>query len=241
MSSILTVENLSKAFGSVTAVDKLGFELEEGEVLGVIGPNGAGKTTLFNLIVGQIKPTSGRIVFGGQDITAVNTYKRCRSGISRTYQIPRPFLNMTVLENLLVGSAFGAGVRGKHARKRCDEILTTTGLLSKSHVLSDALSLLDRKRLELARALSTGPKLLLLDEVAGGLTEHEVEQVLQIINEAKEGGVTVLWVEHIMMAMKKATDRLLVMNFGRKLFFGRPEEVFASPEVQKIYLGDESD
>jgi len=162
-------------------------------------------------------------------------------GIARTYQIPRPFLNMTVLENLLVASAFGAGVGNGRAKKKCEEILSLTGMVSKSHVFADTLSLLDRKRLELARALSTSPKILLLDEVAGGLTESEVEQILKIINTIREEGTTILWVEHIMMAMKKGPDWLLVMNFGQELLCGRPEEVFSSAEVQKIYLGEEDD
>ena len=239
MSHILSVERITQSFGRVTAVNELSLDLKHGEILGVIGPNGAGKTTLFNLIVGQIKPISGKVFFGGEDITHVDTFKRCRMGIARTYQIPRPFLNMTVLENLLVASAFGAGVGSRGARKKCEKILEVTGMLPKSHVFADALSLLDRKRLELARALSTDPKLLLLDEVAGGLTESEVEQILKIINSIREEGTTILWVEHIMMAMKKGPDRLLVMNFGRELLCGRPEEVFSSPEVQKIYLGEE--
>lgn len=234
---ILTVERVTKFFGNLMAVHDLSFELGREEILGVIGPNGAGKTTLFNLIVGQIKPNRGKIIFNGTDVTYAQTYEKCRMGIARTYQIPRPFLNMTVLENLLVGAVYGAGLRSRQAKMRCEEILTRTGILSKRSVLAGALTLLDRKRLELAKALSTNPTLLLIDEVAGGLAESEVEEVLAIIHSLRKSGLTILWVEHITMAMKKGPDRLLVMNFGQELFCGTPEEAFESQEVQKVYLG----
>ena len=239
MPEILKVNNLSKSFGKVRAVHDLSFEVDQGEILGIIGPNGAGKTTLFNLISGEIKPDAGEVIFKGKDIAITQTYKKCRMGIARTYQIPRPFLNMTVLENLLVGSIYGAGKSYRESKKRCVRILEKTGLSAKSVALVGTLPLLDRKRLELAKALATDPVLLLVDEVAGGLTEGEVEEFLRIIHEVRKEGVTVLWVEHIVMAMTKGPDRLLVMNFGRKLFVGRPDEAFSSPDVQKIYLGDE--
>lgn len=237
--NILTVERLTKFFGNLMAVNDLSFELRRGEILGIIGPNGAGKTTLFNLIAGQIKPNRGKIIFNGSDVTYAEVYEKCRMGIARTYQIPRPFLNMTVLENLLVGAVYGAGLGSRQARLRCEEILTRTGMLSKRNVLAGSLTLLDRKRLELTKALSTNPALLLIDEVAGGLAESEVEDVLAIIHSLRENGATILWVEHIMMAMKKGPDRLLVMNAGSELFCGTPEEAFESPEVQKVYLGTE--
>ena len=181
----------------------------------------------------------GEVLFNGKDIAMTQTYKKCRMGIARTYQIPRPFLNMTVLENLLVGAIYGSGNSYKEAKKRCVLILERTGLSVKSDTLVGTLPLLDRKRLELAKALATNPVLLLVDEVAGGLTEGEVEEFLRIIHGVRKEGVTVLWVEHIIMAMTRGPDRLLVMNFGRKLFAGRPDETFSSPDVQKIYLGDE--
>lgn len=241
MSCILTVENLSKSFGRLAAVHDLSFEVSQDEILGIIGPNGAGKTTLFNLITGEIKPESGRIMFNGTDVTVTHTYKRCRMGIARTYQIPRPFGNMTVLENVLVGAVYGGGMGSKASRKKCEEVLEKTGLFSKRNVFAESLPLLDRKRLELTKALATGPTLLLIDEVAGGLTESEVEEILKIIHSLRREGITILWVEHIMMAMKKGPDRLLVMNFGEKLVYGNPEEVLQSEEVHKIYLGDEED
>jgi branched-chain amino acid transport system ATP-binding protein len=240
-SCILTVDHLTKFFGHLMAVHDLSFELGREEILGVIGPNGAGKTTLFNLIAGEIKPNRGKITFKNVDVTNTATYEKCRMGIGRTYQIPRPFLNMTVLENLLVGAVYGAGLGSKEAGLRCEEILTSTGMASKRDVLAGALTFLDRKRLELAKALSTNPNLLLIDEVAGGLSESEVEEVLAIIRSLRQSGLTILWVEHIMMAMRKGPDRLLVMNFGRELFCGKPEEAFESAEVQKVYLGTEDD
>lgn len=239
MPVILKVNALTKSFGKVIAVHNLGFEVERGEILGIIGPNGAGKTTLFNLISGEIKPDAGEVLFNGTNIAFDPTYKKCRAGIARTYQIPRPFLNMTVLENVLVGSIFGAGRSYKDSKRRCAEILALCGLSDKSGALVATLPLLDRKRLELAKALATRPTILLVDEVAGGLIEGEVEEFLSIIHGIRKEGITVLWVEHIVMAMTKGPDRLMVMNFGRKLFVGKPNEAFNSPEVQEIYLGDE--
>lgn len=238
---ILIVEGLTKYFGKVMAVLDLSFELARGEILGVIGPNGAGKTTLFNLIAGQSRPNGGRITFNGTDVTHVQAFRKCRLGIARTYQIPRPFSNMTVFENLLVSSAYGNGLTVKQARMKCTEVLATTGMSSKRNVLAGALTLLDRKRLELAKALSTSPALLLIDEVAGGLVESEVEGLLGIIHALRASGVTILWVEHIMMAMKKGPDHLLVMNAGSRLFYGTPEEAFKSEEVQRVYLGTDGD
>jgi len=241
MPALLTVNDLSKSFGNVVAVHDLSFEVERQEVLGIIGPNGAGKTTMFNLITGEIRPDKGEVIFNGRDVTYSKTYKKCRHGMARTYQIPRPFLNMTVLENLLVGGIYGAGLAYKQSKDKCEEILVKTGLNHKRNTFAGALPLLDRKRLELAKALSTDPTLLLVDEVAGGLSEGEVEEVLQIIHSVRKDGVTVLWVEHIVMAMQRGPDRLLVMNFGRNLYCGEPDEAFKSEEVQKIYLGAEED
>ncbi|MEW6374168.1 MAG: ABC transporter ATP-binding protein [Thermodesulfobacteriota bacterium] len=241
MSYILTVERLGKSFGRLAAVHDLSFEVDQGEILGIIGPNGAGKTTLFNLITGEIRPDSGKIMFNGTDVTFTQAYKRCRMGIARTYQIPRPFVNMTVLENVLVGAVYGGGMGRRASRERCEEVLKKTGLFSKRNAITESLPLLDRKRLELTKALATGPTVLLIDEVAGGLTELEVEEILQIIHSLKRDGITILWVEHIMMAMKRGPDRLLVMDFGEKLAYGNPDEVLDSEEVHKIYLGDDED
>jgi branched-chain amino acid transport system ATP-binding protein len=238
-SKILIIEELYKSFGKVMPICNLSFEVQPGEILGIIGPNGAGKTTLFNLISGHFKPDKGRILFNGEEITFAPGYKRCRIGIARTFQVPRPFVNMTVWENLLVGAFYGSGLKKQQQRERCEAVLTQTGLISKRHVITDTLPLLDRKRLELARALATQPKVLLVDEVAGGLTEAEVEEVLRIIHQIRDADVTILWVEHIMMAMQKGPDQLLVINFGEKLFYGPPQEAFDNKEVQEIYLGTE--
>jgi branched-chain amino acid transport system ATP-binding protein len=237
--SILTVNKLCKSFGNVVAVHDLSFEVAPREILGIIGPNGAGKTTMFSLITGELRPDAGEVIISGEDTTYARTFKKCRHGMARTYQIPRPFLNMTVLENLLVGAIYGGGMPYKQSKAKCEETLVKTALISKRNIFAAALPLLDRKRLELAKALSTDPTLLLVDEVAGGLSEGEVEEVLEIIHSIREQGVTVLWVEHIVMAMQKGPDRLLVMNFGRNIFCGKPEETLNSKEVQKIYLGAE--
>lgn len=239
MNNILTIQNLTKNFGSLTAVDNLSFEVQEGEILGIMGPNGAGKTTVFNLITGVYKPDGGKIIFKGKDVTNLSAFQRCRLGIGRTYQIPRPFENMTVFENLLVAAEYGANLKGKQAHKEALQILEFTGLLSKKDLFAGKLPLLDRKRLELARALASKPTLLLVDEVAAGLTEAEVEGLLQIVKSIQKSGITILWVEHIMMMMNKGVDRLLVINQGKWLICGDPRTCMESKEVQEVYLGME--
>jgi len=239
MPGILAVENLTKTFGNLTAVDNLTFDVQEGEILGMMGPNGAGKTTVFNLITGVYKPSGGRVIYKGKDVTILSASHRCRLGIGRTYQIPRPFENMTVFENLLVGAEYGANLKGKQAREEGTEILDFTSLLHKKDMFAGKLSLLDRKRLELARALATKPTLLLIDEVAAGLTEAEVENLLHIVKSIQQRGVTIIWVEHILMMMNKGVDRLLVINGGKWLMCGDPKECMESKEVQEVYLGME--
>jgi branched-chain amino acid transport system ATP-binding protein len=239
MPGLLTVENLTKTFGNLTAIDHLTFDVQEGEILGMMGPNGAGKTTVFNLITGVYKPSGGRVIYKGKDVTILSASHRCRLGIGRTYQIPRPFENMTVFENLLVGAEYGASLKGKQAREEATGILDFTGLLPKKDMFAGKLSLLDWKRLELARALATKPTLLLIDEVAAGLTEAEVENLLHIVKSIQQRGVTIIWVEHILMMMNKGVDRLLVINGGKWLMCGDPKECMESKEVQEVYLGME--
>jgi branched-chain amino acid transport system ATP-binding protein len=239
MPEILAVQDLSKTFGNLTAVDHLSFDVREGEILGMMGPNGAGKTTVFNLITGIYKPSGGKVVYRGSEVTRLSAPHRCRLGIGRTYQIPRPFENMTVFENLLVGAEYGGNLKGKQAREEANEILDFTDLLNKKYTFAGKLSLLDRKRLELARALATKPKLLLVDEVAAGLTEAEVENLLRMVKSIQGKGVTIIWVEHILMMMNKGVDRLLVINGGRWLMCGNPKECMESKEVQEVYLGME--
>jgi len=235
---ILTAEGLSKAFGSVRAVSDLSMDVRKGEILGILGPNGSGKTTLFNLLTGVHKPDGGRVVFGGRDITRLSVHERCRMGIGRTYQIPRPFGNMTVLENLLVAATQGARKSESAAREGVDEILEMTGLAPLKYQFARALTLLDRKRLETARALATQPDLLLLDEIAGGLTEAEAHQVLEIIRAVNERGVTIIWIEHL-LAMMEGVDRILALDQGRHLLCGAPGDVMSSEEVVACYMGVE--
>ena len=237
MSTILEVAGISKAFGSLKVIDGFDFELAEGEALGIIGPNGAGKSTLFNLITGSLQPNSGSISFEGADITQIPAYRRCRLGIGRSYQIPHPFGGMTVFENLLVGAAFGKNQSEVQSYDECARILDLTGLLEKSNVLAGQLTLLERKRLELARALATSPKALLLDEIAGGLTEPEIQELIQTIRIIRSENISVIWIEHIVHALMSVVDRLIVINFGKKLEDGDPETVIKSPEVQEVYMG----
>ena len=237
MSTILEVAGISKTFGSLKVIDDFDFELAEGEALGIIGPNGAGKSTLFNLITGSLKPNSGSIRFEGVDITQFPAYRRCRLGIGRSYQIPHPFKGMTVFENLLVGAAFGKNQSEVQSYDACARILDLTGLLEKSNVLAGQLTLLERKRLELARALATSPRALLLDEIAGGLTEPEIQELIETISIIRSENISVIWIEHIVHALMSVVDRLIVINFGKKLEDGDPETVIKSPEVQEVYMG----
>ena len=239
MPDILVIDKLTKWFGNLAAVSDLSFNVQQGEILGMMGPNGAGKTTVFNLITGVHPPTSGKVTYKGKDVTHFSASHRCRLGIGRTYQIPRPFENMTVLENLLVGAEYGGQLKGKEARALCAEILDFTGLSAKKDLFAGKLMLLDRKRLELARGLATKPSLLLIDEVAAGLTEGEVERLLEIVRAIRNKGVTIIWVEHILMMMNKGVDRLLVISGGQALMCGDPKECMESKEVQDVYLGAE--
>jgi branched-chain amino acid transport system ATP-binding protein len=237
---LLVVKDLSRSFGNVAAVSNLSFEVHKGEILGVMGPNGAGKTTVFNLLTGVTKPDSGSIIFNGQDITRLSPPKRCRAGIGRTYQIPRPFVKMTVLENLMVPAVHGGGLSEKEAKIKSDEILELIGMTSVRNQFAGTLSLLDRKRLELGRALASQPSLVLIDEVAGGLTESEVELLLTIVKEIQRQGITIIWIEHIMM-MSEGADRMLCIAEGKNVQCGIPSEVMGSKEVMECYLGEEED
>ena len=239
MPVLLELHNVSKSFGALLVINSLSFSLNEGEALGILGPNGAGKTTLLNLISGDYPVLSGQILFKGEDITRMPAARRCHLGIGRTYQIPRPFAGMTVFENVLVGATYG---RKDHrgSDELCRDVLALTGLLDRWDVLAGSLRLLERKRLELARALATQPTLLLLDEIAGGLTEHEVHELLQVIAEIQSRKITIIWIEHIVHALISSVDRIMAMNFGNKLAEGAPREVLASREFQETYLGVES-
>jgi branched-chain amino acid transport system ATP-binding protein len=237
MSPILAVDGLCKRYGALVVTDHLDLSLAAGEALGIIGPNGAGKSTLFGLIAGEIHPDAGRIVFRGQDITGSPPYARCRAGIGRSYQIPRPFSGMTVFENLLVGAAFGAERGGAGPETRCADILERTGLMRKANVRAGSLTLLERKRLELARALATDPALLLLDEIAGGLTEHECRELVALIRDIQAQGVSIIWIEHVLHALRSVISRLMVINFGKVIIDGEPGAVTSNPRVKEIYMG----
>lgn len=239
MSDILQVVNVSKNYGSVTVAQDVSYSVREGEAIGVIGPNGAGKTTMFNMITGDVRPNLGRILFKGTRIDMLRPSARCRMGIGRSYQVPHPFTGMTVLENVLVGGSFGAGMSERDAMDHCIAVLERTGLHTKMNRLAGSLTLLDRKRLELARALSTKPSLLLLDEIAGGLTEHEVHALVDTVGSIRSEGISIIWIEHIVHALMAVVDRLVVLNFGRLLRDGDPREVMESEEVREIYMGIE--
>ena len=241
MADILTVSQLTKSFGKLYAVNRLSFEVRKGEILGIMGPNGAGKTTVFNLLTGALKPDTGSIVFQEKDITKDSPASRCRDGIGRTYQIPHPFEKMTVFENLLVGAVHGGGASEKRGREICYDILNLIGLYQAKDLMAGGLPLLDRKRLELGRALATQPRVILLDEIAGGLTENEAQQVLKIVRQIWEKGITIVWIEHILMMMSEGAHRLLVIAEGRWLQCGNPKEVMCSPEVLECYLGAEEE
>lgn len=235
--ALMEVRNLNKAFGAVRIAENISFAVPEGEVVGIIGPNGAGKTTLFGLLAGSVQLDSGRIEFGGRDITALPTHDRARLGIARTYQIPRPFTHMTVRENLRVAALFAGQLEQAECDEWVDQVLEFAGLTRERDTLAGRLSLLGRKRHELARALATRPSLLLIDEVAAGLTDAEVDDFIDLVARIKGAGITVVWIEHVMKTMLRATDRLLALSGGRIIAEGPPDHVIQTPEVQRVYLG----
>ena len=211
--------------------------MNEREAVGVIGPNGAGKTTALHVMAGRLRPDRGTVLLDGRDVTAVPAHARCRAGIALTHQIPHPFEAMTVFENVLVGATHGGGLAERHARGECSAALERTGLAVRANARAGTLTLLVRKRLELARALATRPRVLLLDEIAGGLTEPEVLALVAVIRDVRAAGVAIVWIEHIVHALRSAVDRLVAIDFGRTLMEGPPDAVMASPEVQRVYLG----
>jgi len=219
----------------------LSFDAYEGEVLGIIGPNGAGKTTLMNAICGLLIPYEGKVIFNGRDITKMKPDERCRLGIGRTYQVPKPFDRLTVFENVLVASAYGTGRSEAEAVEDTIEVLKQTGLYAKGDVESHNLALLDRKRLEIARGLATKPTLLLLDEVAAGLTDAEVHEVMDLVEYLKGTGITIIWIEHVIKTMAESTDKLLCLAVGTNLIYGDPAYVMGSKDVEEVYLGVDDD
>jgi branched-chain amino acid transport system ATP-binding protein len=237
---LLALHRVGKSFGALKVTDDVSLAVEAGETLGILGPNGAGKTTLFNLISGDLRADAGRIEYGGHEITHLPPHARCRAGIGRSYQVPQPFGHMTVFENLVTAACFGGGQRERDAWATAREVLEHTGLLREANKPAGALTLLNRKRLELARALATRPKLLLLDEIAGGLTEHEAQQLVGELQRIKASGVTMIWIEHVVHALLALADRLFVINFGRPIAEGEPRAVMANAEVRRVYMGMEA-
>ena len=241
MTTILALEKISKRFGAVIVASDIDLALGDGEALGVIGPNGAGKTTLFGIASGTVAPDRGRVIFAGTDVTALAPERRCRLGMARTFQIPQPFGGMTVFENVVTAAAFGGGRSERDTYGDCVAVLAQCGLASKANRPAGALTLIDRKRLELARALATRPRLLLLDEVAGGLTEHECAALVALIKQVRQGGVSIIWIEHVVHALVATVDRLLVLHGGGFIAEGEPASVIRSPAVREIYMGIPAD
>ena len=241
MSPILEVSGVSKRFGKVVTAEDVSFSVEQGTALGIVGPNGAGKSTLLSLITGVLPVDSGRIVFAGRDVTKVSAADRAKAGIARSFQIPRPFVDMSVFENVYVGAAFAGSSHGQAGYEAAARALEATGLAHLSDKPAGALRLLDRKRLELARALATDPSLILLDEIAGGLTDKELPPLIEMIRGLRDSGVTVVWIEHIVHALTAVVDQLMCLALGRVLAIGDPHEVMRSPEVIEVYLGSTFD
>lgn len=237
--SLLKLKSVSKSFGALKVADDVTFEVSAGEALGIIGPNGAGKSTLFNLITGNIAPDTGTILLDGADVTRKPPMRRVAAGVGRSFQIPQPFTHLSVYENLLVAAQFGGGHHGADAGQFCMGILERTGLADVADAASGGLSLLQRKRLELARAMATSPRVILLDEIAGGLTDGECISLIETIKSIHAQGTAIIWIEHVLHALTSVVERLMVLNFGKMLMIGDPGEVMATPEVKEIYLGIE--
>jgi branched-chain amino acid transport system ATP-binding protein len=235
--ALLELEHVTKRFGRVVIAEDLSLAVRPGDTVGIVGPNGAGKTSLFGLISGDLAPDRGQVSFAGRTITRLNSAARCRLGIGRTYQVPRPFGDMTVFENLLVAAQQGAGLRRQASYAAAAQALERTEISAQANVPAERLGLLQRKRLELARALATGPSLLLLDEVAGGLTDPEVGQLVEIVRGVNADGVAVIWIEHVVRALTAVVGRLMCLSGGAFVGDGEPAAVLANPAVREVFLG----
>jgi branched-chain amino acid transport system ATP-binding protein len=238
-STLLELNHVSKRFGRVVIADDLSLAVGSGDVVGIVGPNGAGKTSLFGLISGDLAPGGGQVRFAGRTVTKLDPAARCRLGIGRTYQVPRPFADMTVFENLLVAAQQGAGLRRRASYTAAVGALERTGMSAQANLPAERLGLLQRKRLELARALATEPTLLLLDEVAGGLTDPEVAQLVEIVRGVNAEGTAVIWIEHVVRALTAVVSRLICLAGGKFVGDGEPAAVLAQPAVREVFLGTE--
>jgi branched-chain amino acid transport system ATP-binding protein len=238
--ALLEGREITKRFGGVHALESVDFSLEKGQIVGLIGPNGAGKTTLFNIVAGAFRPNSGRVIFDGRDVTDMPAYRICRSGIARTFQISRPFGEMTCLENVGVALINAShAVESRAWKQAALEYLDYAGLLHQAAAAAKDLNLIEKKKLEMARAIATGPKLLLLDEVLGGLNTQEIVQAVELIRKLRdERGLSIFWIEHVMGAIMGAADRVLVLDQGKRLIEGSPSEVAHDPRTIKAYLGE---
>ena len=239
MTALLELDNITKRFGSVVVADGLSLAVGPGDIVGIVGPNGAGKTSLFGLISGDLAPDGGEVRFGGRPVGRLDAAARCRLGIGRTYQVPRPFVDMTVFENVLVAAQQGGRLRRKASYQAAAEVLERTGLTAQANIAAERLGLLQRKRLEVARALASSPQLLLLDEVAGGLTDPEVAELVEIVRQIRADGIAVIWIEHVMHALTAVVERLICLAGGVFVGDGAPDEVLANPAVREVYLGTE--
>jgi len=236
--TLLELRGVSMRFGGLSVLDALDLTVRPGEILGIIGPNGAGKTTLFNVIAGVLPPSEGRLFFDGKDVTDQKVWHRCRLGIGRTYQIPKPFSKMSVFENVMASAIHGGGASIHAARQRAEEVLRQTGLLHRATLEAERLSLLDLKRLELAKALGQHPRLLLLDEIAGGLTQAECDVLLEIVAQIHAEGATIVWIEHVIHALRSIASRMVVLYGGTLIADESPDEVLADERVRSVYLGE---
>jgi branched-chain amino acid transport system ATP-binding protein len=234
---MLELASLSRAFGGLVVIDRLDFKVENGEIIGILGPNGAGKTTLFNMIAGVLPPSGGRIVFENHDITPMKPWHRCRMGIGRTYQIPKPFTHMSVFENVLAAAVHGGKMSLARGKVEAEAVLERVGLAHRARVAAGQLALLDTKQLELAKALALRPRLLLLDEIAGGLTEAECDVLIGTIRDVHSSGVTIVWIEHVIQALRRIVTRLAVLADGNFISEGAPQDVLSDQRVKEAYLG----
>ncbi len=234
----MSVSGISKRFGGLRALDDVSFELPAGRIMGLMGPNGAGKTTLVNVICGFYKPDAGVVRFKGKDITGLSTHKVCRRGIARTYQIPQPFGSMTALQNVTVAAMYGRGIGQAAAQEKAPGALELTDLSDKQHILAQDMATITLKRLEVARALATGPALLLVDEAAAGLNETELPRMLEILEAIRQTGITIILIEHVMKVMREAVDMILVIDQGATIAYGKPDEVMKDKKVIERYLGE---